>query len=413
MRKLFLIACWEYKTRIRSKWFIISTLIIPLVLVVFMFLPALVMQDTGTDTKIIALIDESGEMSCEFEVVLSQRYLLKNGLEKYQLIVLENQPVEEAMTVAQELLDSIVIDAYVYLPRDIIENNSAEYYARFIGNYREQEEISSVLSTVLLNHRANNAGLNPEMVRKLTRRVNLELFETDRDGEKQQDSEILSYILPIIFVMMLYFAIVMSSQVLLRSVLEERSNRLVEILLSSVNATQLMSGKILGLGLLGLTQLSFYIACGLAVSQYRGIEIISSVQILYFLLYFILGYMFFSSIYAAIGAVFSSEQDAQQAVSIISIVSVFPLLMSSYVIVNPDSLLTIILSHVPFVSPFFMILIIGIGIPPFWHIVSTSIVLIIFVIMAMFIAGKIFRTAILMMGKRPTLPEILQWLKSA
>ncbi|MDO9549008.1 MAG: ABC transporter permease [Candidatus Marinimicrobia bacterium] len=412
MHKLFLIARWEYMTRIRSKWFIISTLIIPLALVAFMFLPTLVMQDSGTDTKILALIDASGGMSKEFEAVISERYHLKNGQEKYQIIVLENQAVEEALTVAQELLDSAVIDAFVFLPHDIMESNSAEYYARFIGNYREQEEVRAVISTVLLNHRARNAGLNPEMVSQLIRRVNLDLIEMGRGGEKQQGNEILSYILPVIFVMMLYFAIVMSSQVLMRSVLEERSNRLVEILLSSVNATQLMSGKILGLGLLGLTQLLFYMVCGFAVSQYRGIEIISSIQILFFLLYFILGYMFFSGVYAAIGAVFSSEQDAQQAVSIISIISVFPLLMSSYVITNPDSLLTIILSHMPFVSPFFMILIIGIGAPPFWHIISTSLLLIIFAVFAMIIAGKIFRTAILMTGKRPALPEILQWLKS-
>jgi len=180
-----------------------------------------------------------------------------------------------------------------------------------------------------------------------------------------------------------------------------------------VNAGQLMSGKILGLGLLGLTQLLFYMVCGFVVSQYRGIEIINTAQILYFLLYFILGYMFFSGVYAAIGAVFSSEQDAQQAVSIISIVSIFPLLMSSYVITNPDSLLTIVLSHMPFVSPFFMILIIGIKAPPFWHIISTSILLILYAVCAMIIAGKIFRTAILMTGKRPSLPEIIQWFKSA
>ncbi|MBU0711542.1 ABC transporter permease [bacterium] len=413
MHKLFLIARWEYMTRIRSKWFIISTLIIPLVLVAFMFLPALVMQDTGTDTKILALIDASGEMSAEFEAAISEQYHLKNGQAKYQIIVLENQPVEEALAVGQELLDSQTIDAVVVLPIDIMGKNHAEYYANFIGNYREQEEVRAVISSVLMNRRARDAGLNPEMVSKLTRRVNLDLIEIGRGGEKQQGNEILSFILPIIFVMMLYFAIVMSSQVLMRSVLEERSNRLVEILLSSVSATQLMSGKILGLGLLGLTQLFFYMVCGFAVSQYRGIEIISSVQILYFLLYFILGYMFFSGVYAAIGAVFSSEQDAQQAVSIISIVSIFPLLMSSYVITNPDSLLTIILSHMPFVSPFFMILIIGIKTPSCWHIISTSFLLILYAVFAMIIAGKIFRTAILMTGKRPTLPEIMQWLKSA
>jgi len=412
MNKLFLIARWEYLTRIRSKWFIISTLIIPLVLVAFMFLPAMVMQDSGTDTRIVALIDVSGEIGAEFETAIYEQYRLKNGQVKYQIIVLENKPVEEAMAVAQELLNSQTIDALVVLPIDIMERNHAEYYANFVGNYREQEELRAVISSVLLNHRARAAGLNPEILKQLSRHVDLDLIEIDHDGENKTGNEIFSYILPVIFVMMLYFAIVMSSQVLMRSVLEERTNRLIEILLSSVNARQLMSGKILGLGLLGLTQLLFYMICGFAVSQYRGIEIINTVQILYFLLYFILGYMFFSGVYAAIGAVFSSEQDAQQAVSIISIISIFPLLMSSYVITNPDSFLTIILSHMPFVAPFFMILIIGIKTPPFWHIISTSILLVFYAVFAMIIAGKIFRTAILMIGKRPTLPEIMQWLKS-
>ena len=399
-------------TRIRSKWFIISTVIIPLVLVAFMFLPTLVMQDSGTDTQIVALIDVSGEMSAEFESVIYKQYHLKNGQVKYQILVLENKPIEDALTVGQELLNSQTIDALVVLPIDIMEKNHAKYYANFVGNYREQEEIRSVVSSVVLNRRARAAGLNPEIVKQLSRHVDLDLIEIGRDGEKQSGNELFSFILPVIFVMMLYFAIVMSSQVLMRSVLEERTNRLVEILLSSVNARQLMSGKILGLGLLGLTQLLFYMVCGFAVSQYRGIEIINDVQILYFLLYFILGYLFFSGVYAAIGAVFSSEQDAQQAVSIISIISIFPLLMSSYVITNPDSLLTIILSHMPFISPFFMILIIGIKTPPFWHIISTSVLLILYAGFAMIIAGKIFRTAILMTGKRPTLPEIMQWLKS-
>ena len=412
MDKLFLVARWEYMTRIRSKWFIISTVIIPLVLVAFMFLPTLVMQDSGTDTQIVALIDVSGEMSAEFESVIYKQYHLKNGQVKYQILVLENKPIEDALTVGQELLNSQTIDALVVLPIDIMEKNHAKYYANFVGNYREQEEIRSVVSSVVLNRRARAAGLNPEIVKQLSRHVDLDLIEIGRDGEKQSGNELFSFILPVIFVMMLYFAIVMSSQVLMRSVLEERTNRLVEILLSSVNARQLMSGKILGLGLLGLTQLLFYMVCGFAVSQYRGIEIINDVQILYFLLYFILGYLFFSGVYAAIGAVFSSEQDAQQAVSIISIISIFPLLMSSYVITNPDSLLTIILSHMPFISPFFMILIIGIKTPPFWHIISTSVLLILYAGFAMIIAGKIFRTAILMTGKRPTLPEIMQWLKS-
>ena len=412
MYKVFLITRWEYLTRIRSKWFLISTLIIPLVMIAFIFLPTMVFRDSGAEMKIIGLIDNTGILQDEFEAILTQSYHLENGQPKYQIIPLRVRSGEDPISLGREMLDSLEIDALMVLPVDLIDSNRAEYYANFIGNYREQNELILALNTVLMNVRTRAAGLDPELVKNITKQVNLNIIETDRRTD-QQTGEIMSYLLPIIFVMMLYFAIVMSSQVLMRSVLEERTNRLVEIILSSVSSTQLMSGKILGLGLLGLTQLTFYIICGLAVSSYRGINIISTLNVLYFFLYFGLGYLFFSAIYASIGAIFSSEQDAQQAVSIISIISVLPLLLSSYVVAHPDSIPTIILSHIPFLSPFFMIMITGIGAPPFWHIITTCIVLIISAILAMLIAGKIFRTAILMTGKRPTLPEILQWIKSA
>ncbi len=413
MRSLFIIARWEYLTRIRSKWFIISTLIIPLVLFAFMFVPTLMMDDTGTEMKIIAMIDETGRLGQKFEADIYSRYELKDGQPKYQVVNLDNQSIDGALDIARSLLDSMVIDAYIFIPRDVFKENRVKYYARFLGNYRDQEEIRTVFNTILLNQRAVDANLDPELVKKLTRQIDLDTIEISRRGEQKETNEIISYIIPIMFVLMLYFAIVMSSQVLMRSVLEERNNRLVEILLSSINSTQLMSGKIIGLGLLGLTQLSFYIICGIGLSQYRGMDYVATYQIPFFLLYFVLGYMFFSSIFAAIGAIFSSEQDAQQAVSLISIISVIPILLSSYVIMNPSAPLTIILSHIPFLTPFFMILLIGIDIPPLWHILSTVSVLVLFAGLTMLAAGKIFRTAILMYGKRPTLPEIFQWLKSA
>jgi ABC-2 type transport system permease protein len=379
MRNIFVIARWEYITRIRSKWFIISTLIIPIVLVGFMFLPALVMESPGSEMKLIALIDGTHELNDRFEQIIYDRYQLKDG-----------QP-----------------------NADVMKENNVKYYSRYLGNYKDQDEVRSVLNSILLERRVADAGLDAQLVKQLTRRVNFEMIEVGRTGEKKQKSEIISYIIPIIFVLMLYFAIVMSSQVLLRSVLEERTNRLVEILLSSVSSTELMSGKILGLGFLGLTQLLFYMICGFLISTYKGLDILTSYHILYFLMYFILGYMFFAGIFSAFGAIFTSEQDAQQAVSIISIISVFPLLMSSYVIANPTATITVILSHIPFITPFFMILLIGMDIPPTWHVLSSSLILIVSAVLSMLAAGKIFRTAILMYGKRPTLSEIFQWVKSS
>ena len=410
MRNIFIITRWEYLTRIRSKWFIISTLIIPLIVVGSMFLPSLVMKGES-GLQLVALVAENGELAWNIEQFLSEHYRLKDGQPKYQVIQLGNSNTDDALKMATSLLDSAIVDAYVYIPANVMEANEVTYYARYLGNYREQEEIRSAVNAVLLDQRIANSGLDPEMVKEITKPVDFKTIEVSANGKMQQRDEMLYYLIPVIFVLMLYFAIVMSSQVLLRSVLSERTNRLIEILLSSVSPTQLMSGKILGLGLLGLTQLTLYMIFGSFISANRGIAILSSREILFFYWYFVIGYLFFASIFAAIGSIFTSEQDAQQAVSIVSIISILPVMLSSYVIMNPESIMTAILAFIPFVTPFFMILLIGMTTPPAWQIISTSIVLMAAAVLAMLAAGKIFQTAVLMYGKRPTLPEILQWLK--
>lgn len=406
MKNLFKVIRWEYLTRIRSKWFIISTLMMPLLLIGFMFLPSFIMTKADTGIKIIGLIDATGDFSRQFENLLRERYELKDGQPKYQVIVLRNS------IIAAELLDSLIIDAYVHIPDDVLETNQVRYYARYLGDYRTPGEIQAVVNSILFERRVARSGLDSRLVRELSREVDFRKIEIGRAGEQKERNEILTYLVPIIFVLMLYFAIVMSSQVLMRSVLEERSNRLIEILLSSVSPTELMTGKILGLGFMGLTQLAIYLAVGTLISQSRGLDIISTSHIGFFLLYFVLGYLFFAAIFASVGVIFNSEQDAQQAVSLISLISVLPLLMSSYVIANPESVLTTLLAHIPFLTPFFMILLIGINIPATWQLLSTAAILIVAAILAMWSAGKIFRTAILMYGKRPTLPEIVQWIRA-
>jgi len=411
MRNIWLIAHWEYWTRLRSKWFIISTLIIPLILIGFMFLPGLMMQDEGSH-KVIAIVAETPELDAKCEALLHERYRLKDGSPKYQVISLKQAVVDSALRQARALLDSMVIDAFIHLPENVLDSNKVLYFARYLGNYRDQGEIQGVVNSVVMEERVKRAGLDQRVVRELTRRVRFEMVEISRGETRKYGNEFLTYLLPIIFVLMLYFAIVMSAQVLLRSVLEERTNRLVELLLSSVTPTQLMSGKIIGLGLLGLTQLGFYLVCGWTLSAYQNLAILPPNQTVFFLIYFILGYMFYASIFAAIGAVFSSEHDAQQAVSLFSIVSVLPIMLSSYVVTNPSSLLTSVMAHIPFMTPFLMIMLIGIETPPLWQFISTAALMIVAALAAMIIAGKIFRTAILMYGKRPTLAEIWQWLKA-
>ncbi len=410
MRNLLSIAHWEYISRIRSKWFIISTLLFPLIMISSMFIPTLIEDIPDDEVKIISIIDETKYLGEKIKIELEDKINSKKGQPKYQVIIFKEGNLSKLKERASTLLDSSYISAYFVLNSHVLDSNIVNFYSKNIANYKDIGEIQNAIYTVLTSQRMINNNINPVQIENITRKIDFRIFE-DNKGEQKEVDEILSFLLPIIFVMMLFFSIFMSSQILMRSVIGERSNRLVEILLSSVTPTELMTGKILGIGLVGFTQIVFYLIVLIATSIYQHIQIITGPEIIIFLLYFIFGYLLWASIFAAIGSIFDSEQEAQQAVSVLSIVCVIPIMISSYVISNPNSLTTIVLSFIPLLTPYLMILRIGSVMPPLWQIISTLILLMISVVLTLFIAGKIFRVAILLYGKRPTLPEILQWIR--
>ena len=204
----------------------------------------------------------------------------------------------------------------------------------------------------------------------------------------------------------------MSGQLLLRSVMEERTNRTIEILLSSVTADEIMRGKILGLGALGLIQMIFYLICGLVVTEYKELTIVDYSQIPIFFIYFVTGYLFYASIFAAMGTLFKSEQEAQQSSGIISIVAILPIAFSSYFITNPGSAFTVASSYIPPLTPFMMILRVGTKSVEYTEIILSTLLMIVSCWLMLKLSGKIFRIAILLYGKRPTFKEIIRWAKT-
>lgn len=412
MKNILIIARWEYLTRFRSKWFIISTLVMPLIILASMFIPTAVMTSADNESRLIAVVDETGQLAKNLEQQLAEKYTLKDETPKYQVIVFQDQDPVIMKQQAAELLDSAIVSAYLVIPSDVLDSSRVIYYSMNLGNFRDQGEINGTTNEVISEHRMIAAGLDPQLIRKVTKNVQFRMVQVNAGGSEKKGDEMLSYMMPIIYVLMLFFAIFMSSQILMRSVLAERSNRLVEVLLSSVSPSELMSGKIVGLGLLGLTQLVLYLIVGVSVSNFKGLELFSSTNVLLFLVYFVFGYMLYAAIFAAIGSLFDNEQDAQQAVSVFSLISCVPIFLASYVIANPHSVTTVVLSFIPIMTPFFMILRVGVLVPPLWEIVTSLVLLIISVWLTMLAAGKIFRVAILIYGKRPTLPEIWQWVRA-
>ncbi|RPI73224.1 MAG: ABC transporter permease, partial [Ignavibacteriales bacterium] len=202
-----------------------------------------------------------------------------------------------------------------------------------------------------------------------------------------------------------------SGGMLIRSLVEEKSNRLIEIIISSCTPNELLTGKILGLSALGLTQIFIWIVLGITLTGSAVVPPEAFRNVIPILIYFILGFIFYTSLFVGIGSIVTSEQEAQQITTYLSFLLVLPIIFVLPALENPDALYIKILSYIPFTLPSFMMLRLNISPIPEWEILSTFLIMIISIYLMISISAKIFRIGILSYGKRPTLKELVQWLK--
>jgi ABC-2 type transport system permease protein len=198
---------------------------------------------------------------------------------------------------------------------------------------------------------------------------------------------------------------------LIRSLVEEKSNRLIEILISSCTPNELLTGKILGLSALGLTQIFIWIIIGFSLAGTAVIPVEAFHNVGPILVYFILGFIFYTSLFVGIGSVVTSEQEAQQITTYLSLLLVLPIIFVLPALENPNAFYIKIFSYIPFTLPSFMMLRLNLNPVPGWEIFSTILIMIISIYLMIEFSGKIFRIGILSYGKRPTLKELSQWLK--
>ena len=220
--------------------------------------------------------------------------------------------------------------------------------------------------------------------------------------------------------MILYMTILLWGIAVQRSIIEEKNNRVIEVLLSSLRATDLLGGKILGVGSVGLTQYAIWAIFAVGLSMYgmnmgafSQLSVFSATTLIFFIVYYLLGFLFYSTLFASIGSVCNTDQEAQQLQTPVVMCLVFTIIIPMAVIQNPDGTFATIVSMIPFFAPIVMFMRINILTPPAWQIALSIAILILSIFIAGKIAAKIFRVGILMYGKRPSLPEMIRWLKRA
>lgn len=414
---LSIIIAREYLERVKRKSFIISTLLIPLFMVALMFAPALIMMFDTPESKRVVVIDDSG--------LVSQH--LKNSDEisftDYKL------PLDSARADDE-------IEAILTIGPKVLENPNANIKVFYRGApaLGTDTYISSQLKRAIEDLRLQAYDI-PD-IRRILDEVEVDLSYPTIRIDKEEDtstSSILSYILALMLDMMLYMFILIYGQMVMTSIVEEKNNRVLEIVVSSVKPYWLMLGKIIGIGLVALTQILIWGVILGAASAWvipfvsaipeaaDNAEIMNALGqlgdtgfllslMVYTLLFFAGGYLFYSAIFAAIGSAVDNIQDASQLTTVATMPIIIGIIASMSVIQNPGSTLSFWVSVIPFTSPMAMMSRLPFGVPAGEIILSLVLLYVSFALL-IWLCAKIYRVGIFMYGKKPSLVEIIRWAR--
>jgi len=306
----------------------------------------------------------------------------------------------------------------------VFEDKHVEYHARNVSNVLTQAALKDEISSAVRQVRFRDAGIDPARVDELSRSVRLDPQRVSEKGSRAEGSLGAAALAMVLF-FMLYVAIIMWGQQVMQGVLEEKGSRVIEVVISSVTPFELMLGKLVGICLLGLTQLAIWLTTMVVVTSPgiiatmavlppgTSLPSLSVATLINFVLLFILGFLAYATLYAGIGASFNNLQEAQQAAGIAMMFVIVPVFVMYPVINDPNSRMATVLSLIPMFTPLLMPLRIAIEMPPVWQLALAYALTIGFVIGMVWICARIYRVGILMYGKKPTFAEIWKWTRYA
>jgi len=413
--KLWAIVKREYLERVRTKAFVIGTILGPVLMSGMMLVPMLAARAKGKPLR-VAVVDATGQLGAEVERALADvrvgarpRFVIRRG---------GGDASEGALKAFNQEINEQALDGYLLLPRDVLEAGSMTYYGRNVSNFADLEKLRSAVGHVIVSRRLASAGLDPTKVGALTRDTELRRYRVSASGEREDQGA--TFVLALILLMILYVSILMWGQMVMTSVIEEKTSRVVEVMASGVPSTTLLLGKLIGVGAAGLTQFLVWafslfgmsLAAGgaLVIGNFVMPEI-TPLLLASFVTFFLLGYFFYSSLYAAIGAAVNTVQEAQGLVFPVVLPLILAMVCWPAVMQSPDGPLAVTVSMIPGMSPLVMFLRIVVLTPPAWQMLLSIALLVAAILFVIWFAARVYRVGILMYGKRPTFPEIVRWVR--
>lgn len=441
MTKLVVVLKREYLERVRSKWFLIGTLLGPVFFGMITVVPILISAKTRTSTDLanVEVIDATGTGIGErIAAGLRQKFTVSPAPQVRNVDAASLAREEDRAIIAVQNRE---IRGYLVLDSSTVSGRAARYAGRNASSMSDVEQISAVIRQQVLAQRLTSEGIDPVRVARLTgSRLQI---ATERIGDhgKEKGTGMGNVIFGYVVALLLYMMIVIYGQTIMRGVLEEKTTRVAEVVVSSVSTDTLLAGKIIGVGLVAITQVIAWIALSISFATYllpiltknmdapaaaaapggtpsmaamaAALPSLTMGTGFALLGFFILGFIFYSSLFAAVGAMVNSQEDVQQASMPVMLLLISSVIFMTPIMTNPGSSLARTMSLIPFSAPILMPLRMTLIPVPWFEIAASLGGVTIAGIAAIWISARIYRVGLLMYGKRPSLAELARWVRYA
>ena len=412
LSKLFMVARWEFTEKIRTKAFLVALFLTPILTVAFSVIPTLLATKESDEAKTFALYDGTGLLSKTVQETITSKYVLKNGKPMYQLVPAVGTNLDKIITeYKQRVLSQEFVGIFI-IPSSIKKDRKLLYYSPNIANVREIERIGNVIEKLIIEDGLRKNNVDIAQYREISTPLDTELIKVTKDGKTEESDFLKQFMGAYASLFLIIILITTTGQALVRSLLEEKNNRIMEILLSSCSSRELMFGKLLGLGGLGLVQGGVWGILAVIAGSQIGSGVIITSHLPIILLYAILGYLFYASLMIGIGSTATTEQEAQNITGYIIMLSVMPFMFIMVLLENPNGTMAKVLSYIPFLTPSIMTFRISVQTPELWEILMSIAIMLLSIAGVIYLSSKIFTVGILSYGKRLTLAEVWHLLKA-
>lgn len=392
---VFSVLKWEFKKHIKNPTFLIFTFLIPALLALAGFLPGYIVGKTSIEARDLWLLDETSQLAPLVEAVLADsRYVV--------------EVVQGNIEDLKEKVGAGEADAVLHITQETLSSGAMQLFARDLMDFN-RGELEQMVQPAFTQYRLQLSGISPQEFAAILAPTSVEMFSVS--GEKENP---MAMAVPLLAGMLLFISVLFSGQVLMQSVIKDKRNRIVEILLSSLSASELLAGKVLAFGGLTLIQVAIWLGMGLSVaSRFVDLSLLGLDITLLFkaLPYFLLGYLLLATLFASLAATMKDAESGSQAHGLVIMIPMFPLMLSMPIMMAPNGIFARVLSYIPVFTPAAMLMRIGVATVPLWELVLTSIILLVSTLFFLDIGARIYRGSLLKFDTAASFREIMAMIR--